>query len=77
MNGRCDWLCKNCRFHLGEVCDGVLQPLVIPDSIDARGLARLSCPRCATVKTWFPESQPAAGVSSAINTGKLLARRPG
>ena len=66
MSHAVDWRCRaaSCRFVLGQVRDGVLQPLVPVEAVDGRGVARVPCPRCGRVRVWLP----AAGKSSDIGS---------
>ena len=60
MSHATDWHCSACRFVLGQVRDGVLRPLAPVESVDGRGLARVSCPRCGRVRVWFPNTASSA-----------------
>jgi hypothetical protein len=51
-----DWMCRSCRFVLGHVHNGVLQPAIPVESVDGRGVARVPCPRCGRVRAWEPSS---------------------
>jgi hypothetical protein len=54
-SGTSDWTCRSdgCRMPLGRIADGTLVLYVPAESIDARGTARVPCPRCGRVKVWF------------------------
>lgn len=55
MSNQKEWRCKSCHTALGEVIDGSLVLRVRAESIDRTGVARVPCPTCERVKTWFPD----------------------
>ena len=56
------------RTPLGQICGGVLRPLVLVERIHSGGVARLACPRCGAARPWFP-----SGAATAV----AGTRRPG
>jgi len=54
MSHATDWTCRSCRTVLGQVREGLLWPTVMVESVDGRGVARLSCPGCGRVRVWEP-----------------------
>jgi hypothetical protein len=54
MSHETSWMCRSCCSVLGQVRDGVLRPIVPVESVDGRGVARLSCTTCGRVRAWEP-----------------------
>ena len=62
MSRASNWTCRACGLLLGHVRNGVLRPLVVLESVDGRGVARVACPKCGRLRGWFPAG--AAGAAA-------------